>query len=171
MEYTLKLNEKELRRYRHQLYNAVGELGGNDGTVKVLKELAERLEGLMDEQKELVRDVAKIVSKSADDMGMLAKTEMYNRKDLGSEPIFIGWHCEVVDHNGFDELCKSAGFSGLIEGDPEKYFPANLSAFGKKLKENVIYWYNLSRQGVVMDNLKYEYDRKADVFKLKLVKE
>lgn len=43
-EYTITMTEKEIRRFKHQLSNAVGLLGGNDGTVNTLRDLRDLLE-------------------------------------------------------------------------------------------------------------------------------
>ncbi len=37
--YTFTINEKDFRKYRHQLHNAIGIIGGNDGTVNALRDL------------------------------------------------------------------------------------------------------------------------------------
>lgn len=42
--YTITMTEKEIRRFKHQLSNAVGLLGGNDGTVNTLRDLRDLLE-------------------------------------------------------------------------------------------------------------------------------
>lgn len=86
MEYTLKLNEKEIREYRHQLYNAIGELGPENGTGNALKELAEKMEELMSSEKELTLDILGIVINSAEKLGYVAITEQWKRKLLLTLP-------------------------------------------------------------------------------------
>lgn len=166
MEYTLKLNEKEIRKYRHQLYNAIGELGAENGTGKALKELAEKMEELMSSEKELTLNILEIVINSAEKLGYVAITEQWKRKTLADPPEFDGWHFETIKFQEFDDLCKCVGCSGLIEGDTENFFPPRLNGFGERVKSKILYWYDLSKNGVVFSEHNYQYNRNTQLFEL-----
>lgn len=112
-------------------------------------------------------DAIDIIRKSGESLGAIVSKYRSPFPPTSKLAMLKYLHSEIKNSLIVDSLCKSMGYSNLIWDNVEECFPmvAEYDGFSQKIKQDVLYWYELRKKGVLFDDIEYFFDCNGRIYK------